>query len=236
MKLKHITFTGIDEKTSLLAIDEISRQENNNIEWGVLYSTSEKFKDGFANRYPSVKWFDKNIYTIKRIKEETKCSFALHVCGKAVKDLLNNEDLFLEKIIPYFNRVQLNFVYKKNQLELLDRLMKKFPTIVFITQYNSANKDLHNDIKNKNHEVLHDFSGGNGIETKKWDFPQSDKVWGYAGGISANNIKGLITFFDAIVDKQYWLDMENSVRTNDFLDIEKVKEVIKASKLTPYQV
>lgn len=226
MKLLHTTFTGVDEKTDLEKLKVLSSTYSK-VEWGILYSESPSGSLGF-NRYPSQEWFRNHIKQLEAIKEETGCQFALHVCGKAVKTLLAQENEFLKQILPTFNRVQINFSYKEDYLPLLEKLLTSYPDIQFITQHNNANKEVFGKIQAANHNILFDMSGGRGIETTSWIAPLSSKYYGYAGGLGADNIQTQLTNISQAANNQpFWVDMEGKVRTEDLLDLDKCEQVLK---------
>lgn len=229
MNILHTTLTGVDEQTSLIRLEEISK--NYNVEWGVLYTESTSPKLG-GNRYPSKHWFEKNITNFARIREENETKFSLHVCGSAIKRLLNQESSYLLDLISSFDRVQLNLRYKRGDLEKLEALFNNYPKINFITQHNNANKDLWFLIQAKNHNVLFDNSGGRGILDTNWQEPLSEKIYGYAGGLSPDNItEELNKIITVTKNKHFWVDMEGHIRTNDYLDLEKCNAVLNSISL-----
>ena len=83
-----ITLTGADDTIQherLWHIAEASSlgcKNHGNIEWGILYSTSNQG----SGRYPSFGWIEKLASTILVALGP---SFALHVCGRAVHDFID---------------------------------------------------------------------------------------------------------------------------------------------------
>ena len=230
--LKRCTFTGVDNQTSLSCLHELSIQYSF-VEWGVLYSTSEGGMFS-QNRYPAHSWLEKNIPELKTMSLSTGSSIALHVCGSAVKALLNEEEEFLEHLIDYVNRVQINFIFKPAKLAALEKLFLRFPHIKFITQHNPANAKLADLISHPSHQVLFDMSGGRGIEADKWDKPLAGKVCGYAGGIGPDNVLKQLKSIDLLNEHtEFWIDMEGKVREHDWFDLKKCEEVLK--KIKHYQ-
>lgn len=217
-----ITFTGVDKDTLL---EELKKISNENIEWGILIGGSID-----KNRYPGIDWIKDNINTIKKIREQTGCSFALHVCGKYVNDLLEQTDEMME-LIDSFNRVQINFIYKENKKDKLIKLLKEKNKINFIVQYNHANKEVVNDVKENNLAILYDYSGGRGIKNENWEKPIDSFYCGYAGGLGLENIKNENEKIkDLVKNENYWIDMESKIRTNDKFDLNEIEKIIMLLK------
>jgi phosphoribosylanthranilate isomerase len=224
INLQHCTFTGVDQSTSLADLASLSKMYSF-IEWGFLFSTSENA--AFSRlRYPTIEWFNTNIEQLQKISHETGASLALHVCGKETKNLLQQTPSALLELLPFFNRVQINFRYKNQDLGNVEKLLDKYSEITFITQHNKANEDLYTKIHNVNHQVLFDLSGGRGVSTEDWLDPLPHKVCGYAGGLGPDNIvKQFDSIHTVVKDKLFWIDMEGQVRTNDLLDLNKCYQV-----------
>jgi phosphoribosylanthranilate isomerase len=227
MSLIRCTFTGLDEKFSLEDFSILSSRYSF-LEWGILYSTSENSNIS-SNRYPSQKWFEHHIEEINNIAKKTGVSLALHVCGKESLNLIEQNNPFLEFLLPYFNRVQINFRYKSKQKEQLISLFENHPDINFITQQNLVNKELITDIPDvDNHHLLFDSSGGRGVMEKSWTAPIGSKLCGYAGGLGPDNIGLEIDNIDLTAGfNDYWIDMETKIRTNEWLDSQKCQNVAK---------
>jgi phosphoribosylanthranilate isomerase len=81
-------------------------------------------------------------------------------------------------------------------------------------------------------QPLFDASGGRGVpfETvqKPLDGPRTGKLTGYAGGITPETVSGVLERLEAELPKEQpvWIDMETGVRTDDWLDLDKVQEVL----------
>ena len=88
--------------------------------------------------------------------------------------------------------------------------------------------------------MLHDASGGRGIPTEVYEVPptaadlkgvnrswtQNRALFGFAGGISPDNVEAKIQQIMALGDFDFWIDMESAVRTDDVLDLDKVESVL----------
>ena len=228
MSLIRCTFTGLDENFPIEDFSLLSSQYNF-LEWGILYSTSENSNIS-SNRYPSQKWFEHHIEEINSIAKKTGVSLALHVCGKESLNLIEQNNNFLDFLLPYFNRVQINFRYKPMQKERLLKLFANNPKTSFITQHNFANKNLIKDIPDSsNHYLLYDNSGGRGLSEEIWPTNVSSKLFGYAGGLGPDNIDIQLNNIDLAAGlNDYWIDMETKIRTNEWLDYKKCQTVAKS--------
>ena len=128
-----------------------------------------------------------------------------------------------------FKRCQLNIAgYKDNP----ERLVLCPPDTLeeIIVQQKSANDvDLwKSGLPNPKLSVLLDASGGRGITSDIVALDTPLKV-GYAGGLSVENIVETLHFLEnSPAVKQYWVDMESSVRTHDVFDVDKVYAVMDA--------
>jgi hypothetical protein len=204
-KPKFITFTGIDEHTNLY--EAYTLQKEYPIEWGILCSENPKNNP----RYPS---FDFINYARKALG-----SMSIHLCGSiSISTLLTSE---MPSICHLFDRVQINAIAKNYNKDALRNLHYYYDLVIQHrdpTTFESPYSDFG--------DLLYDPSGGRGIHPNAWPTSNSsgDKLVGYAGGISENNVKELISS-DAMKNQNYWIDMESSIRTNNLLDIGKCRRI-----------
>jgi phosphoribosylanthranilate isomerase len=78
--------------------------------------------------------------------------------------------------------------------------------------------------------ALLDSSGGRGIDTPLKVRPSSGKV-GYAGGFNPDNVGEKLSFLLQNVRMgEFWIDMESGVRTDDWFDTNKVRQVLAICK------
>ena len=225
MKLKHITFTGIDTKTNIKALTDIQR-EFPIAEFGVL--TSRRWIEN-GNRYINPQFLC-NLW-------RTKLNLALHICGSAASEAAdgywNNINQHLVNCLGLFKRIQLNI---SNRTDIPYRLAST-PTIhteVIIQQRGIHDIEFFERSKWLNTSILLDASGGQGIDTPIKVLPNIPdngskpfKV-GYAGGINADNVADKLTFLmenEQVGD--FWIDMESGVRTDDWFDLNKVRRVLE---------
>jgi hypothetical protein len=237
--LRFITFTGVDERTDFDRLIDLVIAAGNNarfLEWGVLYAPS---KAGTGGRYPSLEWLED--FAAKA--NEAGLNIALHICGQAVKDLLesvrtrerSDSVRRLLALAEKFGRVQLNTVGKeadeyvfKQLIALLSRNQNR--TCVLL-QWNERNQALCRRLSMEHSfEALVDGSGGRGIVPAGWPSLSGHDVRrvGYAGGLGPNNIlEQLPLIYAAAGDKTFWIDMEQSLRDeNDDFVLDRCQQVL----------
>lgn len=201
-----ITFTGIDEKTDLARVAELSAVYP--CEWGLLFSEN---RQGIQNRYPHLDIVDR--------AKDAGVRLAAHVCGKYARDIMDGKP---DKKLPLkgFTRVQVNHIDPREEA-----LMKFAKGIGFDPESIIAQtRTVHPS--GSAVSWLYDPSGGKGLETTHWPKNDSDAVVGYAGGINHKNVAAINEQIDS--PSGYWLDMESGVRTDDWLDLGKVEAVLRA--------
>lgn len=225
MNITSCTLTGVDDQTDLVRLSSISK-EFPIAEWGFLYSPSHQG----TGRYPSLHTIESAFFNLN-----DQVRVALHICGSGVDDLLNEEKVaseLVQMVADRNGRVQLNFNYKKNPIDLnkLKEFMCRFPDMQIITQHNKANSDLFEKISwDCNHVILFDESGGRGLLPDRWPTPFSS-CCGYAGGLSPHNINDQLYRIASVVNgRNIWIDMEGSLRSqDDILDLDKCCKVLSA--------
>lgn len=227
MRLKHITFTGIDWRTPLDHLFEIQSQYQL-VEFGILasYNWAEN-----GNRYlrPDI---------IRGLRGRG-LNISLHLCGSAAHDAAmgrwDKVDDFLFESLDIFKRVQLNISNRKDNPEYCH-----IPLIIgqeLIVQQNNGDDMpvyeatikkwskppfVHRDTIS----VLLDASGGQGIDTPLKVLSSSGKV-GYAGGFNPDNVAEKLSFLlQNVRIGEFWIDMESGVRTDDWFDTDKVRRVL----------
>lgn len=219
------TFTGIDAKTDLNRIVVLAKQFPF-LEFGILMSLSPGDKDA---RYmaPSV------VELILKKLASHDINIALHVCGSAVKAYVAGDQI-VKRPALYADRVQLNFPLDKVPFsaEELDKAISTAPYKV-ITQHFPSNANLVTSLKAKNHQVLHDLSGGRGLKTEEWPDAFENKVTGFAGGLGPDTIDAAMPkILHAARAGNSWIDMESRIRTNDYLNLDLCEAI--ALKVAPF--
>jgi len=251
--IEKIFLTGIDEKTDLNIVKELT-EEYPCVVWGVLISSGRagKLTD---KRYPSLN----KIEEIKEfiVKNNLRENFGIHICGK---ELIN--DFFvsaydtdgmtlIKKYFNYFKYIQLNFNTRLNELYKhtfpILKQSQSFCDSNIIVQYNDNNKNAYSDIcqiygdKNYFYDLI-DFSGGNGIYKDINDllgsYSPRMQQFGIAGGISLDNISDVIKAiekYDRYNQHEYynvWIDMESNLRLGDNFSLDICRSILATHKKT----
>ena len=231
MRLRHITFTGIDARTDLQELQAIQLQYPL-AEFGVL--TSYHWYEN-TQRYLNPQFLP-NLYG-------RGLNLALHICGSAAHDAI---DGFWNRInnltVKYlymrlFQRVQLNVANRSDNPARLASTPPNCHAEVIIQQRpgDAALYEHSLWVGNVGRDqglvsMLIDGSGGQGIDCPVSIYPSSQKI-GYAGGINPDNVADKLTYlFENVNDGEFWIDMESGVRTDDWFDLDKVRRVLETCK------
>lgn len=215
--LKRVTFTGIDNKTKIEDL-MLLKTTYPFIEFGILVSTKLSNKNT-NNRYP-------HLTLLKRLKVQG-LNLSCHVCGSAARKIvLENDWSEFEKLVgrdlDLFDRIQLNVSNLKNFHQDISFLTDK----EFIIQQ-GKDFSLYEYYKHLPNVVgFQDNSGGLGKYNGNWI--ETDCYFGYAGGININNVEEVISDLLIFNNSDFWIDMESSVRSNDWFDIQKCKEICES--------
>lgn len=217
-----VTFTGIDDKTDLSVLKELA-DKYDWIEFGILISLNNTNTET-VNRFPSWQTIDKAI--------KLGLPLSCHICGSLARNYIKTGDFtdiksFLGKTrIKAFRRFQFNingfYDYKVFKIE---------DNIEIIIQVNGAESWRYYQemllLNGDKVSMLSDKSGGRGkIDT--FDFVADyDEYIGFAGGISKDNIMYILGYIDGRNEKKlhYWVDMESSLRQDDWFSVDIVKEI-----------
>lgn len=209
MKPNHITFTGIDYQTDLEDLKAVSKEFP--CEWGILFSVDQQ---GLDQRYPA--------HHIIEAALSSDLMFSAHLCGKYAHEVMETSQSQLD--LSRFTRVQVN--HTKPDPAALARFSDKVG-IPVIAQWRDSEQFPENY---KGVSWLYDTSGGRGTMPDHWPINTSNNMAGYAGGINPTNVAQVIAAVKDLSPAGYWIDMETGVRTNNDLDLEKVRAVINAVK------
>lgn len=225
---KLVTFTGVDDKTSL---DVLKLLDSEGLEWGILVSANNT-NVGTANRFPSFE-------TIDRVLDLGLNNVSCHICGNLARYYVKTGDFsqiraFLtQERVEKFSRFQLNIRgydgYKPFVIE------EDIHIIIQVSDPKSYQYFYQMQELNPNKvEALIDYSGGKGKLGCFNYVSDGDEIFGYAGGISASNVAYILGYIEGRMeyDIKYWIDMESSVRTDDWFDLDKVMEVCDEIKRT----
>jgi phosphoribosylanthranilate isomerase len=213
-----ITFTGVDEKTDLDRLKDISNVYRTRVEWGFLVG------DKKSNRYPSPRMMNGVLN-----QKDSWTNFAIHFCGAHTTRILAGDIDYAVEFCQNFpfpvDVIQLNARSYACSEEALVNLSDETGAMICIQ---------HRDIFEKfpfDHpyiQPLFDKSGGRGVAPKSWPKrPEgSGQFVGYAGGIGPDNVVEVLENIDA-KDGWFWIDMETNVRTDDWFDLDKCESVLR---------
>lgn len=214
--LNRVTFTGVDDKTNIEDLVYLTNKYPF-VEFGVLVSKNNS-NSGEVNRYP-------NLTILKRLKNKG-LNLSCHICGSIARQIVQKNDWselekLLGKDIEIFNRFQLNVSNIHNFSQQIS--FREDKDFIIQLKEDTSLYDCYKDFPN----VLgfQDNSGGLGKFEDNWK--DSDRYFGYAGGLSAENVEKVIEDLLIVNNADFWIDMESSVRTNDWFDTKKCEEVLK---------
>ncbi|MNR71763.1 hypothetical protein D3C71_24410 [compost metagenome] len=238
--LRYVTLTGADEATDLKKLVSLAKRYEF-AEWGVLYSPERAGKGG---RYPSVQWLE----AFAKLAKKEHLNVALHICGKAVQDLLegvtaynwNNRPAAIARLFELagqFGRVQINVradaARAADYRKLVNDLHRTEARTRVIFQWNEKNAAVCEALSfEPGFETLVDASGGRGVVPSEWPnlARRGMRRVGFAGGLGPENILEQLRAIDVIQQEDtFWLDMESKVRTaDDQFDLFRCEHVLEA--------
>ena len=221
VNLNTITLTGVDNDTNVEQALALA-QRFPLLEWGVLYSPT---RAGQGGRYPSVERAVAFLTAMRAANVPT----AVHLCGQGVFGVLDASDVEGMRLAQLAGRVQMNFNQRRQPVNLttLERWIEVHNKPL-ITQHNSANDEVWTTLRNPMHQVLFDASGGRGVLAAQWSAPLEGKFCGYAGGLGPDNVREQVQAITAVCDRRFWIDMEQSLRTEDVFDLALCERVLAA--------
>lgn len=225
MKISKVTVTGADDSVAHNDMVDVAARYPY-VEWGILVHRGKPW-----SRFPSMTWIDE-LGTYKAAIPELP--LACHVCGQWVRDLcLGDWPERLDLIVEIFDRIQLNFHGEGHAVDrkaFMDAL-RKCPDKQFIFQLDNVNDTLMNDALSAgiNAAGLFDLSHGAGVLPKEWPALKDGASYGYAGGLSPDNLKDQLEKIAEVVgDNTIWIDAETKLRSDDnnrFM-LDKVEEFL----------
>lgn len=211
MKPEFITFTGVDDHTS---IDDMHRLSSAYpIEWGVLFSPKHQGE----GRYPTMRF----ILTLLS-KRSTDLNLSAHLCGGDARDVIELGESRRDKLIyDHFQRAQINTTDPEVKHSLIANWAHHMK-VKAILQCRADFPDISGDV-----EFLFDASGGRGLAPKAWPHGMPRRC-GYAGGLNPDNVAAAVADIGTKA-VAYWIDMETGVRDErDRFSIEKCQAVCEA--------
>lgn len=217
-KPRFITFTGVDESTSIAEM--IRLHEQYPIEWGVLFSKSRS-SDTSEARYPGLG------FITELVNNSAPMNFSAHLCGEYARSVVRDDRCEMDGVIrDRFWRAQINTA----EGNINTQFLAEWGVRNHLTPILQCRESFPPDFAVG---WLFDASGGRGVEPKAWPAPRS--TWharamtkGYAGGLNPDNVAQHVAVIGER-DTSYWIDMESGVRDeNDLFDLARCRAVCEA--------
>ena len=190
---------------------------------------------------PRYSWMNELLYAVEGLKNQP--SLALHVnyewCDLMAIGLVPTEiaswisrtNNITHK--PLINRIQLNIGDNTTafKLDKVITLFKSFPDREFILPFNQQVKPKIDVLRQytKQFKLLFDSSYGIGKSPEHWESPAyNDIKFGYAGGMSPENVKHNLDNISGILPKEYkiWIDAEGQLRRSGAFNIELARNYL----------
>lgn len=217
-----ISFIGIDKKTDIERLLKIA-EKYPEVEFGFLCSESVTGTNQ-NNRYPA-------LILLQKLKNKS-VNLSLHVCGKLARTICQtgNFDEVKKLVGQYFDmfdRIQLNVVGSRFKELITNTCGKQIVIQTNLSEPKSKQTyEMFREANIDNIVFLSDNSGGKGLEVE-FDYFEGVDYQGFAGGLNPENILERKEEIDILWEKDYWLDMESGVRTDDWFDLDKVEDICK---------
>lgn len=214
MHLTRVTVAGVDDSVEPGQLAALSLAHPF-VEWAVLFSQDRQG----SPRYPSLDWVD------ALCREDVR--LAAHLCGRLAVGPLTGGPLDWKNYVNFgcFDRIQLNHRLDPGSINFAAALsfINDCAAKEFIVQVGTRNAAVYEGLRSApNVAPLFDRSGGRGVLPEAW--PEPCAAWcGYAGGLNPDNLDAQLKILTALPGGAYWVDMESGVRTDDRIDLDKVR-------------
>ncbi|GBG14537.1 histidine kinase [Novimethylophilus kurashikiensis] len=233
-----VSITGADDQTDPAQLVALSNVYPN-AEWALLYFPE---KEGQA-RNPSTSWRRR----FSHLRKAHPLNTALHICGTRVyRDIIEGVyDEVFEAELALYDRVQVNInarhrVFSDSEIAEVYLYLLQHAGHLILQFHENSRTAIESFLENNPElvragrvSVLMDASRGRGVAPAAWPEP----LWvadvpvdtGYAGGLGPDNVlecADQVSELCATEHAMYWVDMESNVRTNNVLDLGKVRLVL----------
>lgn len=234
MSIYRVTITGADDNTPISELRKLT-DEFEFVEWGILIGTQKQL-----SRFPSLDW----IYELveERGRKGARMWLSLHVCGQPLRDIAAGNSPFqreLNFLFTAFDRVQLNW-HGERQGNISENILKAFcnscpewdPQIIFQNDGVNTNDIWQPCSRRFICSYLFDQSHGAGVVPDEWPQCSNELTCGYAGGLGPHNLSTELPkiFVANKYNTDIWIDAETHVRTNNVLDMDKVRRFLEIAK------
>ncbi len=224
----NVTITGADDAVDPSDLLRLS-EEFPFVEWGILQSP----KRLGTPRYPSDGWVAGWHRAVKNAS--VRVQWAFHLCGGAARSTVLGGEGWLH---PTPQRAQINGYVPggcaargvSGLVALSDAFGVEF--ILQCRHVGDIQAIAHDSQQIPRASVLFDASGGCGKSPATWPRRPFGTRFGWAGGIGPDNVDDVISELhcadmSVMHDSHAWIDMESGVRTDDRLDLVKVRRVLE---------
>ena len=223
--IDHITFTGVDEKTSFRHIVNLNKLYPK-VEFAVLVGSQTGIPR--APIFPRLEF----VYEFKDFCIREDIQGSIHLCGQFARAVYEGEmaTRSIYQLCGGFYRVQVNISqtilmapHSAVPLRLAGFAESVYAEAVILQHQRHWSQV---PVKHPFIEYLFDPSGGRGISSAAWPAPISGlgRI-GYAGGLGPDNIDRALSVAKDYPGIPLWFDMESGLRTNGLFDLDKVHEV-----------
>lgn len=195
------------------------------VEWGLLLSQA---KPG-TPRYPSVQWMQEAA--------KIPIRFSGHICDKWMREVCKGKWGIFDELPfwPMFKRFQINFSHEVDRLDIGRFLIGlQEPGLQVKQQIILQVEDVNHPVvlaasKVTNVAPMYDVSSGHGILPQEWPQQVSMNRCGFAGGLSPDNVAGVLEKLESVAPDFAWIDVESKVRSEDDqkLDLDKVRQFLE---------
>jgi len=204
MKSKSSTLVGRLEPgfITITGADEatdVSKLAKIDAEIGLLYTATPEGR----RRYPSRDWIAAAVNKLPRLRQQ------LH-------------EHQLQDLVFRAQRIQVNGMVTMVELQML---CARYPDHTIITQHNLKNIGLASSTI-RNHARLQDASGGAGVLAAKWEKNEASRPFGFAGGLSPENLSDQLPQIMKVARAGWWVDMESSLRVDDTFSLDRARAAV----------
>lgn len=208
-----ITFTGVDDRTDLRDLLDLTMTYGGRVEFGVLMSKSKMGQDP---RYPDLRMLRE---LARAVNLDQSLRLSAHICGQWAREIMRGELPDLPISLGNFRRMQVNH---------------DEPTAVAIRSAANAlgvargiGQTRFGIPWDKSVDWLFDRSGGRGEVPSGYPFRAEINLTGFAGGLTPENVRSQMVLMEmsGALAGPYWLDMESGVRVDNWFSIERVDKV-----------
>lgn len=217
--LSGVTITGADDGVDPVYLADLSLRYPF-VEWAFLCSLT---REG-APRYPKPETFRKFTTLLCHHRQ------AAHLCGDFSEKTLEGVPFWLDYAQSRgIKRVQMNGFGQKPASESFVANVERLALEVILQAGTPKRRRLAEELAKRcpKFSVLCDGSGGRGRRTRRWPTPKPHIRYGYAGGLSPDNVVDTV---EKLIEREriFWIDVESGVRDEkDRFDLEKVERFLE---------